>query len=458
MYPDGVTCLLNRIRCIIHSLYSLLRRQVAVVLAACFLVVVFYVGYIMTEYGPPIGWAHSGANYLLPPGPARLPPPVENRAVTGKFLPNQTITEVLLEQGLSRTLANQIVASARPVYDLAKVLAGQPYWLYFTPEGDFRDFRYPVDSERYLTVYHHVGKDCLIPVMKEFPFKMRIESLSAVIQSSLYATILEIGEKDPLAVELADIFGSDIDFYTDIQKGDSFRVLIEKKYLDGRFIKYGTVLAASFMNRQKVITGFRFEDENGKPGYYSADGKSLKKAFLKSPLKFGYRITSRFSYARRHPILKTVRPHLGVDYAAPIGTPVQAVASGIVTFAGAKGANGRMVQIRHSKGYETMYLHLSKIAVKSGARVGQGDLIGRVGSTGLSTGPHLDFRIRRYGKALNPTKVVFPPGPPVPAERFEQFAAVRDELMFQLEQIDPPEQMMADGGQRSGRSVEIGRP
>lgn len=439
----------NRLKSVVCLLYSVIHRQAAVVIAALFLTLVFYAAHLMTKYGPPIGWAYSGPDYFLPPNsPPLSPSPPENIPVTGKFLPNQTIIEVLLEQGLSRPLANQIVESALPVYNLAKVRAGREYHLHFTPDGEFCDFRYPVDDEHYLTVYHDVAQDCLIPVMKEYPFVTRVEPVSAVIDSSLYESIMDIGEKDWLAVDLADIFGSDIDFYTDIQKGDSFRVLVEKKYLDDQFVKYGTVLAASFSNRQKLITGFRFEDENGKAAYYSPDGESLKKSFLKSPLKFGYRITSRFSYARRHPILKIVRPHLGVDYAAPIGTPVQAVASGIVTVAGTNGASGKMVRIRHAKNYETMYLHLSKVAVKVGDRVGQGDLIGRVGSTGLSTGPHLDFRIQRFGKPLNPTKVVFPPGPPVPPNRFAQFAVLRDELMAQLEQINPVEQLMADDGPR----------
>ena len=186
---------------------------------------------------------------------------------------------------------------------------------------------------------------------------------------------------------------------------------------------------------RRLLTGFRFEDENGKPAYYAPDGKALKRSFLKSPLRFA-RISSRFSPARLHPILRTVRPHLGVDYAAPIGTPVQAVGAGLVTSAGYSGNNGRMVRIRHTGGFETMYLHLSRIAVRSGARVSQGQVIGYVGSTGLSTGPHLDFRVLRHGKAINPLKVIFPPGAPVPQSEFENFAALRDKLNNELRITD----------------------
>jgi murein DD-endopeptidase MepM/ murein hydrolase activator NlpD len=190
-------------------------------------------------------------------------------------------------------------------------------------------------------------------------------------------------------------------------------------------------LAAAIKNQQKLLTGFRFEDENGKPAYYAPDGKALKRSFLKSPLKFA-RITSGFSRARFHPILKVVRPHLGVDYAAPVGTPVQAVGAGVVVSAGQSGGSGKLVRIHHSGGYETMYLHLSRIAVKPGARVAQGAVVGYVGSSGLSTGPHLDFRVLRHGTAINPTKVIFPPGKPVSPAQFGRFAALRDKLNDEL--------------------------
>jgi murein DD-endopeptidase MepM/ murein hydrolase activator NlpD len=243
--------------------------------------------------------------------------------------------------------------------------------------------------------------------------------------------VIGIGEKDQLALDLAEIFGSDIDFHTDIQKGDSFRVLIERKYLDDQFSKNGLILAASFTNEGKEFIGIRYEDEHGKPAYYAPDGKALKKSFLKSPLKFG-RITSKFTHARFHPVLKIVRPHLGVDYAAPIGTPVQSVAAGVVTGAGYGGGGGKMVTVRHDNGYLTKYLHLSRMAIKSGARVDQGDVIGYVGSTGLSTGPHLDFRIFKNNKAVNPLKVISPPGLPISRARFDDFAALRDKRIDEL--------------------------
>jgi len=358
----------------------------------------------------------------------RLP---ELTEIADRFKARQTITQALLDHGLPSEVICQLVDCARPVYDLSKVIADRPYWIRLTPDGAFRDFRYSVDDERYLTVYHDVAKDCLVPVMKDYCFEIRSVSIGAVIENSLYHSIEKIGEPDGLTQELADIFGYDIDFNTDIRKGDSFRAVVEKKFLDGRLVKNGAVLGASFMNQEKVFTGIRFEDENGNPAYYAADGRALKRSFLKSPLKV-FRITSRFSYARLHPILKIRRPHLGVDYAAPLGTPVQAVGSGVVVSAGRKGASGNMVHLRHAGGYETKYLHLSRIAVKVGKRVDQGQVIGYVGSTGLSTGPHLDFRITKHGQPLNPLKVIFPPAKPVSPEKFERFAQLRDRLIDEI--------------------------
>ena len=353
------------------------------------------------------------------------------REIVGSFEKNQTVNEVLLHQGLTPDTVYQIIEAARPVYNLAKVRAQELYWLYFTENGEFHDFRYPVDSERYLTVYRDGKEGRFVPVMKHYRFDTERERIDGTIESSLFAAVVEAGGGVDLAMELVEIFGSDIDFNTDIQKGDAFELLVEKKYLDGEFSRNGPILAATMTTGGKTFTGIRYDDENGKPAYYAPDGKALKRSFLKAPLKV-IRITSRFSMARRHPVLKIVRPHLGVDYAAPTGTPVQAVGSGTVTFAGRKGGNGNMVRIRHAGGYETAYLHLSRIRVKTGARVSQGDVIGNVGSTGISTGPHLDFRVWKNGKAVNPVKVAFPPGKPVAAERMARFGEHADALLGQL--------------------------
>ena len=348
----------------------------------------------------------------------------------GVFSRNQTFADALTRHGVSSSEIYRMVELTRPVYDLAKVGVQRPYWLFLTAEGELQEFRYPVDDERYLTVYRKGSE--YVPVMKKFPYEIRAVPVSCTIENSLFVSIGVCGEEDQLALDLADIFMWDIDFYTDIQKGDSFRILVEKKFLDGKFVKYGSILASEFTNDGRTHSAFRFQEEGGSLGYYAADGKSLKKSFLKSPLKFA-RITSGFSKARLHPIFKKVRPHLGVDYAAPTGTPVVAVGSGTVEFTGIRGGSGRMVSLRHSGNIETLYLHLSRVAVHRGARVAQGEVIGYVGSSGHATGPHLDFRVIQRGKYVNPTKMIFPPAPPVSKSSLATFLALRDGLMIQLQ-------------------------
>lgn len=405
-------------------------RLFSVLLLALVAAVLSFGGYLIIERARPLGLAN--AKPPVPVAPPPLPKP-QWTEIVDTFKAKQTVTDALVRHGLSSQEVYEMVANARHVYNLAKIRAGQYYWLYLTPEGQFRYFNYPVDEEKYLTIYRD-QENRFVPVMKPFRYDVRVEPVFGVIEDSLFMSMLDAGEQEGLALELAGIFGCDIDFYTDIQKGDSYRLLVEKRYLDGKFRNYGAILAASITAQNRQFSGFRFADENGKPAYYGSDGKALKKPFLKSPLKFA-RITSRFSRARLHPILKIVRPHLGVDYAVPVGTPVQAVGAGVVIAAGQTAGSGKMVRLRHVGNYETMYMHLSRIAVRPGARVTQGTVIGNVGATGLATGPHLDFRVWQRGKPINPTKVIFPPAPPVPASSFARFAVLRDGLRSRLEQI-----------------------
>jgi murein DD-endopeptidase MepM/ murein hydrolase activator NlpD len=253
---------------------------------------------------------------------------------------------------------------------------------------------------------------------------------SGTITSSLFLAVTESGEGDQLALDLADIFAWDIDFHTEIQRGDSFRVAVEKLYLDGGFSRYGRILSAEFTRGDRVFQAIHFEAQRG-PGYYAPDGTPIRKAFLRSPLRFS-RISSRFSYRRFHPILKKVRPHLGIDYAAPRGTPVSAAADGVVILAGWSGGYGKTVRIRHANGFQTLYGHLSKIFVRRGQRVSQGTRIGAVGSTGLSTGPHLDYRMTRNGVFVNPLRVQSPPAEPLSPEELEVFLAGRGERLALL--------------------------
>jgi murein DD-endopeptidase MepM/ murein hydrolase activator NlpD len=257
------------------------------------------------------------------------------------------------------------------------------------------------------------------------------------LRSSLWEAVLDTGEQPELVMLIADIFGWDLDFNTEPRVGDTFRVAFEKKeYADGS-VAYAQVFAAEYVNQGRAYQAVLFRDPNGRPAFYAPDGSSLQKMFLRSPLVFGGRISSRFSRARMHPILKRVRPHLGIDYAAPTGSPVQAIGSGRVLFAGRKRGEGNTVHVRHSNGYETMYLHLSRMLVRAGQHVDQGQRIGLVGSTGLSTAPHLDFRITQNGKYRNFEALHLPPATPVAKKDWSEFAKARDEYLAMLPTANP---------------------
>jgi murein DD-endopeptidase MepM/ murein hydrolase activator NlpD len=262
---------------------------------------------------------------------------------------------------------------------------------------------------------------------------VRVHVVAGEVQRSLFHAVEEMGESPQLVIELVEIFSSDFDFTADSRPGDRFRLLVEKRYAGESFVDNGRVLAAQYVSDGRVLTGVGFE-RHDRWGYYDRDGRSLKKTFLRSPLEFT-RITSGFTYTRPHPILGGTRPHLAVDYAAPAGTPVRAVADATVLAAGWAGGNGISVRLRHRAGYETMYNHLSKLGpgVRPGVRVRQRQVIGYVGSTGLSTGPHLDFRVAKHGGWVNPLSEKFLPGEPIPAAERAEFLAHARSVIRQLE-------------------------
>jgi len=257
-----------------------------------------------------------------------------------------------------------------------------------------------------------------------------------VVHRSLFDAVERIGESARLVLELVEIFSSDFDFTADTRAGDRFRLLVEKRYAGDDFVDYGRILVAQYASGGKTLTGVGFE--RGRYAHYDLSGQSLKKSFLKSPLEFS-RITSGFTYARPHPILGGVRPHLAIDYGAPVGTPVRAVADGVVVRAGWNGGNGIQVHLRHRSGYETQYNHLSRVApgVHAGARVRQKDIIGNVGATGLATGPHLDYRVAKNGTFVNPLGEKFLPGEPIPAAARPDFQRHAREILAQLETQAP---------------------
>jgi murein DD-endopeptidase MepM/ murein hydrolase activator NlpD len=385
---------------------------------------------------------HPPAEPPAPPVPQQelAPPPAPLRIVEGTVTRNSTL-ERLLGETLRPDAIHHLVMAARPLYDLAQLSVGRPFQLALTPDGLLAAFSYGIDELRTLRVRRN--GDGLEAVVVTRVYDTRVETTHGVISSSLFGAIEEIGEEDQLALDLAAIFEWDVDFNTELQKGDSFRVAVEKQYLDGRFSRYGRILAAELVRGERAIPAVRFEG-GGKVEYYSPQGLPLRKTLLRSPLKFS-RISSGFSRSRLHPILHVRRPHLGVDFAAPTGTPVRAAADGVVTLAGWQGGYGKTVRLRHGRGLETLYGHLSRIHVRPGQRVEQGALIGAVGSTGLSTAPHLDYRTVKDGVFVNPLKIQPPPPEPISASLRPAFNQARDRHLALLPPLVPPIALAAAG-------------
>ncbi|HEY8509375.1 MAG TPA: peptidoglycan DD-metalloendopeptidase family protein, partial [Steroidobacteraceae bacterium] len=268
----------------------------------------------------------------------------------------------------------------------------------------------------------------------ENPLEVQVRTIRGVIDSSLFEAVTAAGAHDQTALALSEIFGWDIDFVLDIQQGDSFVVTYEELWQDGEYVKDGPVLAASFVNQGREYRAVRYVDPTGKAHYYTPDGMSMRRAFLRAPVEFT-RISSRFNLKRRHPILNRIRAHKGVDYAAPTGTPVRAAGDGRVRFVGQKGGYGNVIELDHARGISTLYGHLSRFAkgLRRGQRVHQGDIIGYVGSSGLATGPHLHYEYRVNGVHKNPQTVSLVDASPIDPKWRDDFLLKSAELLWSLE-------------------------
>ena len=265
---------------------------------------------------------------------------------------------------------------------------------------------------------------------EERPVEREMVVVRGAVSSSLIGAVAAAGEEEILALALADLFQWDIDFHREVRTGDTFAVLVERVRSDGRTVAYGPIVSAEYVNAGRQCTAVRYAVTAGSPGYYDRQGRPLRKQFLRAPLRFS-RLTSRFSASRKHPVLGRRMPHWGVDYGAPVGTPVMVTGDGVVSFVGWRGGGGNTVEVRHGGGYVTAYLHLSRAAagIRAGAHVRQGQVIGYVGTTGLSTGPHLDYRVTRSGSYVNPVRVGGEPAPPLPPAQLQPFTAWSERLL-----------------------------
>lgn len=324
-----------------------------------------------------------------------------------------TFAEVMNAQGVSYSDALAILDAAKEVFDFTTVGAGKILKFVFVNEA-FAAMEYPLNSE---TVVHVKREANIYTATKEaIQYEVTESAAKGTITDSLFMAAQKAGIEDKVTLEIADIFSSDIDFATDIREGDSFAVVYEKRSLDGKDAGAGKVMAARFTNGGTTYTAYRYNDK-----FYDADGNSVARQFLKSPLNYA-RISSGYSYQRTNPVTKQVTPHRAIDYAADSGTPVIATADGKVITAGSKGGLGITVELKHG-GYMTQYAHLSKIAkdVKTGVTVSQGDVIGYVGSTGISTGPHLQYAMFNDGNPINPLTTDFPRGDAISQSEKQSF-------------------------------------
>ncbi len=349
----------------------------------------------------------------------------EIQIVKGVIKRGDTAT-TLLQKHLPLKSIYEIDRQSRDIFSLTKIRKGQPYKL-ILQNKTLIEFEYQIDREDKLVIHNRNG---IFSINKEpIEYDVELDIITSTISYSLFEAIKKSGEKNELALRLSDIFAWDIDFIRDIQPGDQFKVLVEKQYHDGKLAGYGKILAAFFTNKGTLFKAFLHQPESSPDapstsGYYDENGKSLKKAFLKTPLTFS-RISSKFTKKRFHPIFKENRPHHGIDYAASRGTPIKTVGDGTVVQIGYNKGRGNYITIRHYNGYITSYYHMCRFAkgMKKNKQIFQGDLIGYVGMTGYATGPHLCFRMKKNGRPVNPLKHKSPSAKPIEPEEMEQFIA-----------------------------------
>jgi murein DD-endopeptidase MepM/ murein hydrolase activator NlpD len=360
--------------------------------------------------------------------------------IRGLVADNSTMDTMLRGHGLAAEAVQDVIVASRTVFDPRRLRSLQPFALERTLDGALRLFEYEIDADSFLRITPAAGAADR-PHAEVLPIPKTLEHATASgaiggEAPSLFQSLDAAGESADLAIAMAEIFAGEIDFNSDLQPGDHYALAFERFRREGRPASYGAITGARFENDGRVLHAIRFATAGNKPAYYDEQGRSLRRFFLRSPLKFVPQVTSGFSARRMHPVLHRARAHRGVDYGAPAGAPVIAVANGRVVSATFDSANGRMVRIRHASGYESFYLHLSAFApgMRAGKTVEQGEMIGRVGSTGLATGPHLHYGLQKNGVFVNPLREHrnLPPGEPVPASQMAAFVAERDRVLAAL--------------------------
>jgi murein DD-endopeptidase MepM/ murein hydrolase activator NlpD len=353
--------------------------------------------------------------------------------IKGRVRPNRFLSDILREFGITAGDIDHLVKNSASVFDVRKIRAGHNFTI-MADTDSIQRLRYFIYEHEPTLLYIFSFNDSLKITPFRFQTRSIIKFASVTIESSLWDAMISGGINPEVAVELSDIFAWTVDFFG-LQQGDRFKVVYEERYIEEEPVGIGRIFAAEYSGAGLTVPAIPFI-QDGKESFYDSEGNSLRKAFLKSPLRFS-RISSRYSSGRMHPVLRIVRPHFGVDYAAPVGTPVFSIGDGKVISAEIEGESGRIVRIRHNSVYSTAYLHLSSFGngIAAGAIVKQGDIVGYVGSSGLSTGPHLDFRFYKNGYAVDPLKVEAPAVEPVKDENREKYEKIKNITTALLETI-----------------------
>lgn len=368
--------------------------------------------------------------------PVVQPPPVVTPTITPVTVAREKIVTGRVRSGetLSTILSPYLSSQELHGLKVTTLTAGHD-WKLTLYDNQLQRFVHDI-NDTYQLVVSRSATGNATSAKVAIPYTFAEHTVGGTINDSLFAAMTAIGEEDGLAIILADIFASDIDFIRDIRQGDSFRVIVERRLRDGQPNGYGKILAAEFSNDGKTYRAFRFQDGKKKPAFYDSAGKSLRKALLRAPLPFS-RVSSGFTMRRFHPIAKTWRSHPAIDYAAPTGTPIMAVGDATIIAIGRTAGNGNYIKLQHAGGLATMYLHMSRFAagMRQGKRVKQGEVIGYVGSTGLATGPHLCYRMTRNGAPVNPAKIPTTPGEPISRAAIESFRVLQAPLLAKLATI-----------------------
>ncbi|MBW2712420.1 MAG: M23 family metallopeptidase [Deltaproteobacteria bacterium] len=380
------------------------------------------------------------SDFIGPPSPPEPlgppPPPLKPQVLSGVVKAGTSLGRLLTKQGISSQNIHQIDRGMRSVFDFRNAHSGDKYRLILHSDGSIVDFRYWPNS---LVSYHYFRMgEHFVAEREEVELTRRSEVLEGVVSSNFYNAIRAAGESAPLANAFTALFAWDVDFSRDVKPGDQFKILYERFYRtddEGQevYVRSGRILAAKYKGANGSHTALHYETADGHSGYYRANGTSIEREFLMSPLEYG-RVTSKFTMARKHPILKVTRPHQGIDYAAPEGTPIWAVADGTVVFKGQTKGFGRTIKVRHSNGYISYYTHMSrfKTGLHTGQRVTQKETVGYVGHSGLATGPHVCFRLQKDGRYVNPKKLRSPAGKPIPASEITAFESRANALLAAL--------------------------